>query len=430
MMSVEVTISECGPLRESRLVLPERGIVLVIGPNLSGKSMLASSLGALAVAGTLTGETVLLGTLEDRLLGEEGLWADLYRIEARTRERGEVNLLDPLDFLSALPELGSLSKLDELIRARSDQVLNGTRDYLARTVFATEFCLARALSPWCREPGKPTLRVSLTSTVLGGIRAELPAEDPARAGAQALSAASLWGVERVYGLNLSNPVSFVERYVGLLTPTPSALLAKVVTRNLKPQVDPELHLELKGVLARAWAEVSEAEMGIGDFDFAHTPQDEPALVLSGVEKMLPWNYTSSGVVGLTGHWLALSALSVLRYGRGDRVLLASVEEPEAHLDPYAAYLLPRLYAKAAARLGVTFIVATHSEAFVKGVEDAVGEGLLKAESVRVYETVGGGKLFKLRELSVREDGIVEGSRFTKIAKLLLQRKLGLEEGSA
>ena len=428
-MRAEVSISECGPLRDSRLTLPEFGVVLVIGPNLSGKSMIASSLGALAVAGVLTGESGVLGSLEDRLLGEEGLWADLYRIEGGARDEGEVNLLDPLDYLSALPELGSLSKLDEDIRAKSNQVLDGVRKYLAITVFATEFCLARALNPWRREPGKPTLRMSM-STSLYGISAELPTDDPARAGPQALKAVSLWGAEQVYGLNLSNPVSFVERYAGLLTPTPSALLAKVVSRNLKPQVDPELYLELKEVLAKAWEEVSEAKVKVDDFDFAHTPEGEPALLLSGVERPLPWNYTSSGIVNLIGHWLALITLSVLKYGRRGRMLLVSVEEPEAHLDPYAAYLLPRLYAKAAAKLGVAFVVATHSEAFVKGIEDAVGEGLLKAESVKVYEAVGSEKLFKLKELMVREDGTIEGSRFTRIARLLLQRKLRLEGGSA
>jgi len=428
-MRAEVSISECGPLRDSRLVLPEFGVVLVIGPNLSGKSMLASSLGALAVAGVLTGESGVLGSLEDRLLGEEGLWADLYRIEGGVRDEREVNLLDPLDYLSALPELGSLSKLDEYIRAQSNQVLDGAREYLAITVFATEFCLARALNPWRREPGKPTLRMSIMSTLFG-ISAELPTDDPAHAGPQALKAVSLWGAEQVYGLNLSNPVSFVERYVGLLTPTPSALLAKVVSRNLRPQVDPELYLELKEVLAKAWKEVSEAEVKVDDFDFAHTPEGEPALLLSGMKQPFPWNYTSSGIVNLIGHWLALGVLSVLRYGREGRMILVSVEEPEAHLDPYAAYLLPRLYAKAAKKLGATFVVATHSEAFVKGVEDAVEEGLLKAESVKVYETVGGEKLFKLKELTVREDGAIEGSRFTRIAKLLLQRKLKPEGGSA
>jgi hypothetical protein len=429
-MSAEFSVSECGPLRDSKLTLPERGMVLVIGPNLSGKSMLVSSLGSLAVAGTLTGDVGALGSLEDRLLGEEGLWADLYRIEGGVRDEREVNLLDPLDYLSALPELGSLSKLNEYIRAKSNQVLNGVREYLAITVFATEFCLARALNPWRREPGKPTLKISIASTALFGISAELPADDPTRVGPQALKAVSLWGAERVYGLNLSNPVSFVERYARLLTPTPSALLAKVVNRNLKPQADPELHLELKRVLAKAWAEVSEAKMGVDDFEFAHTPEGEPALVLSDMEQLLPWNYTSSGIVNLIGHWLALSVLSPLRYWRRSRAILVSVEEPETHLDPYAAYLLPRLYAKAAEKLGAAFVVATHSEAFVKGVEDAVGEGLLKAESVKVYETVGSEKLFKLRELTVREDGTIEGSRFTRIAKLLLQRKLKPEGGSA
>jgi hypothetical protein len=372
-----------------------------------------------------------LGSLEDRLLGEEGFWADLYRIEGGVRDEREVNLLDPLDYLSALPEFGSLSKLDEYIRAQSNQVLDGAREYLAITVLATEFCLARALNPWRREPRKPTLKMSIASTALFGINAELPADDPTRVGPQALKAVSLWGAERVCGLNLSNPVSFVERYVRLLTPTPSALLAKVVNRNLKPQVDPELYSELKEVLAEAWAKVSEAEMGVDDFDFAHTPEGEPALLLSDIKQPLPWNYTSSGIVNLIGHWLALSVLSPLRYWRRGRAILVSVEEPETHLDPYAAYLLPRLYAKAAEKLGATFVVATHSEAFVKGVEDAVGEGLLKAESVKVYETVGSEKLFKLRELTVREDGTIEGSRFTRIAKLLLlQKKLKPEGGSA
>jgi len=432
-MSAEVSIKECGPLRESKLTLPERGIVLVIGPNLSGKSMLVSSLGALAIAGTLTGETGLLGTLEDRLRGEEGLWADLYQLEARDRlgeGMEEANLLDPLYFLSALPELGSLERLDELIRAKSEQVLDGTRDYLARATFAAEFSLARALNPWRREPGKPVLRVTLESPPLAGVRAELPADNPAQVGARVFGSVTLWGVERVCGLNLSNPVGFVERYVGLLTPTPSALFAKVAIRNLKPQMDPELYSELRRVLVESWKEISEAQIEAGDVDFLHTPHDEPALMLMDLKKPLPWNYTSGGALNLIGHWLAFCALSVFKYEKEGKALLVSVEEPEAHLDPYAAYLLPRFYARAVKRLGITLVVATHSEAFVKGVEDAVDEGLLKADCVKAYETVGSERLFKLRELTVREDGTIEGSRFTKIAKLLLRKKLGLEGGPA
>ena len=43
-------MNTCGPIRNSVLELPERGLVVVIGPNLSGKSLLVSSLGGVFAA--------------------------------------------------------------------------------------------------------------------------------------------------------------------------------------------------------------------------------------------------------------------------------------------------------------------------------------------------------------------------------------------
>jgi energy-coupling factor transporter ATP-binding protein EcfA2 len=344
---VEVEVRECGPLRGARIELPERGLVLVMGPNLSGKSLLASSLGALAVAAALS------------------------------RAEGGRQLSPLAGWLEGWP--------------------TWPRGRACEAVFAAELCLAVGIEPW-----GPALRVALESSDFA-VDAVLPA-----AGPEALSVRC----GRVRGLNLSNPVRFAERCCWRLRPTPSSLLAVAAAGGSAP-LDREVYSELKGALARPWRELGGVEL---DLDFLW--RGEPAVAVGG--SALPGSCASSGVLNLMGHWLAFVALSAL--GRGP--LLASVEEPEAHLDPYAAYLLPRAYAKAVARLGAVFVVATHSEAFVKGVEDAVGEGLLGAGELKVYETVWRSGAFTLEELKVGEDGAIEGSRFTRIAKLLLRKRLG------
>jgi hypothetical protein len=60
----------------------------------------------------------------------------------------------------------------------------------------------------------------------------------------------------------------------------------------------------------------------------------------------------------------------------------------------------------------------------RALEDATREGLLEAGELKVYETVWRSGAFTLEELKVGEDGAIEGSRFTRIAKLLLRKRLG------
>lgn len=391
MPSLRVEIRECGAVRDSAVELPEGGLAVVVGPGL-GEGAVAEALGAIAAAGSATADGPLIGGFRERVKRRE-LSIDSAWVELDPREQGR-NLLDP------------------------EPRIDTERDYFARTVLAAELCLPRWVNPWQPIGCDCRIKVSLSSELLGA-EAALPAEG--------VEHVRVWGSDAVCGLNVGEPALLAARFVslsapapsrGLPAPTPSALLARLLART-RPLLDCELVEGVKRVLAEP-LRLGGAEAV--DFDLAFTAGGEPALVLG--DQVLACTSAPGSVRALLGNWLALTALAALRRECGGRWLLAGVVEPEEHLEPYAAYLLAHLYALAAGRLGATFVVATKSDAFLKGVEDAVFESVLPVGRVRVYEAAGTPAELTLRELKVREDGTVEGARFTKAAKVVVKRRLG------
>ncbi|RSN72533.1 MAG: hypothetical protein DSO07_08215 [Thermoproteota archaeon] len=412
---MELEIRACGPLTGSKLTLPEQGLVLLIGPNLSGKSLLSVSLGSLGIAESLVSEWRLLDSLENRLLGAEGLWSSLYQVEIDGQ-----NILDPLDLLEQ--PISSLSELDDSIRKSSGYVLSGVQDYLRRTVFAVELCQSRGVNPWMKVIEKPPFYINMTGPF--SLDVKLPTRHPAEVGYGSFKEIYI-SKTNIKGLNISNPNEFLQNYDNKRTP--SSIFIRLVKKNLGLSPDPVLLDKLKKAVLRSWRELSSEIIELEDIEFMDHSVYGPSVTLKGKEesKFLPWKFTSSGMINIIAHWLILHVLPIFKLE--DKKPLLSVEEPEAHLDPYTTYLLAELYAEIVRQYRAVFVIATHSEAFVLGVEEVLRKGVLKPEEVKVYETVGSEIGFKLEERKVSEEGFIEESRFTKMAWKIFRRELELEE---
>ncbi len=398
-----VKVNACGPIRDAELELPERGIVVLIGPNLSGKSLLEGALSSAALASTVVADWKLLGPpLAERLAGGE--WAELYAA------------LDPLGYLSAAAGAADrLAKLEELVRSGSGGSA-GAREYLASMAFAAD--LSARCSPPPQLP-KMLSRVRVDIAVDGSsVRAELPL-DPRGAGpGDALQRVRVEPLEGVVGLNVGAPRDFLRWVAGGPVGGPSSLLARILLRRFHHDVEPGAYNALRGALLGSWRELSSYEAELAFIE----REGEPAVVVG--ESVIPWWQLSSGLANLAAHWLLCRLVALLSLER--KRVLVGLEEPEAHLDPYVVHELPRLYGVLARRHNVTFVVTTHSEALLAGIENAVASGALRADEVRVYETVGREGAFTLRRCTVSEGGVIEGSRFVEIAWRLLRRRLAAQ----
>ena len=418
---LKVYVNTCGPIRDSILELPERGLVVIIGPNLSGKSLLVSSLGGVFAAVMLTDDGRAFKSLGERLAGDEA-WRSLYELDVDGR-----NVLDPQSYLTMDVEYESPSDyvkvLSEVIHKNTEYSIGSLKDYLARTILAAEICLARGVKPWLKE-APPKRPFSVDLKIEGGgttsfVSTKLPAGDPEREGYRELvKSVSLIPLPSlgVWGLNISRPNIFVEMYHERRVPTPSSRFVRVLRENYSYTPDYALFSSIKGLVSKAWSEISGMELDSEkDVDIFEKRGEGLKLKVFGDE--YPWSLTSDGVVNLMALWLVAGIMPFFRH-EGKRPLL-SVEEPESHLDPYSAYLLPRVYAELVRGFDALILVATHSEAFVKGVEDSISEGLLDPGEVGIYETRGEKKAFRLHRCEIDESGRIRNSRLTTIARKIL-----------
>ncbi|MEM1520743.1 MAG: hypothetical protein QXV05_04130 [Candidatus Korarchaeum sp.] len=406
---MEINIGVCGPIRESKLVLPERGIVAIVGPNLSGKSLLEETLSSAAVAMALTSDGSVIGRLAERMLNNEG-WYKAYSGDH----------VDPLEYLTMEMEYRDeedyLSKLNKLSHEKGKFL--GIKDYLMRTLFASDLCLSRDLQPWGDElAGRLRIEMEFDS---GYIRASLPGKDPKRIGSSAIiDSVTLSLPSQPWGINVSSPNEFLRGYVtGEGALRPSILFAKVVTNSLRYEVEPSVLKELTGLLLISWKEISRFEVSEEEFYIVER-RGEPCIGIG--EAIYPWRISSEGVVNILAHWILARVLPLFKQEK--KGALVGLEEPESHLDPYAAYLLPKFYAELVKKYDTVLVLSTHSEMFVKGLEDLVAEKILKPEQIKVYETYGEGGSFKLKQCTISEDGYIKDSRFTEIARRLLEVRL-------
>ena len=395
-------------------MLPERGIVIVMGPNMSGKSLLVASLGAAATAYLLTSDGRTIGTLAERLIDE--VWSESY-----------TGVVDPLEYLSSIPEIEYrdpkelLRRLDEIIAKGG--ALN-TKSYLRRAILAAELCLSRGVAPWGERRYRPfTVKISLKGPegeLRGYIVASLPGPDVKVQGTSALSSSvDLMLPEGLWGLNVGVPDKFLRMCYASEEKSPAASFIKALMNVIDYSPPSRAYDKLLDLLLVSWKEISGYEVDRDDVVISKRGVEGPWISIGGVS--FPWKYTSEGVMNLLAHWLILKILPLFKE-EGRRPLIA-FEEPESHLDPYAAYLLPQFYAELIKYSNAIIILSTHSEMLVKGLEDAVAKNVLSPEEVKVYETRGKYPSFTLVECRVREEGYVEESRLTKIAERLISGEL-------
>ncbi|MEM4847465.1 MAG: AAA family ATPase [Thermosphaera sp.] len=426
-MGITFNITTCGPIKSAKLTLPDWGIVAIIGPSLSGKSMLEAAISSYALASTVVSDGVLLGTLADRLIRES--WGKLF------------SSLDRMEYLSSVQEYkGSedfFRQLEEVIENATDRVLN-IKGYLARMAFLHDFCAAKEIEPWGKRVSA-TLEVDI-SVDQSRIYVRLPVPDPKLVGPKVLSDhIELNPALNVVGLNIGRPTRFLkELYENLKDEThktvenetrsrcyPSALLAHSLLNDYRARLDPDVYQKFKEILKESWEEISSLSIKNEEIAFLETKRG-PAVKFG--DKIFSWDWTSEGFKNMLAHLLLFELVELLAL-EGKRIIIG-IEEPEAHLDPYVAFRLPALYSLIGERRKVVFLFTTHSEALVKGIEYAVRVGNLKCENVKVYETIGKEKTFTLEERPVRESGIIEGSRFTKIAWKILRGEWNEELGKS
>lgn len=355
---MKVDVEVCGPLRGCGLELPEKGLVIITGPPMSGKSLLTRAVATAAMAGAVMRGSVLNRALQlERCFEEEEGELERWLREhvAKTIFASELNA-----FCSTSPTAVSLTLHDG--------------DRTARAVARMPLT--------CVEDIEESLKVEPLPGVVG-----LPVGAPAE-----LPSTYRWTEER------SRPFFFY--------------LSRMLERE-KPSLDPEVPNLLSQFVEEAW-KLSSFQGKIAFLD------GEPLPAASVNGRTVRWGELSEGLRALASHLVIAKALKVLM--REGKVIVGLVK-PELHLDTYIAYKLPELYALLARKYNATFIVATHSETFVKGVEDAVFTGALPAGSVKVYETVGRDDAFTLEEREVKEDGLIEGTRFTTIAWTIIKKRM-------
>ncbi|MEM4430247.1 MAG: hypothetical protein QXM08_03725 [Thermofilaceae archaeon] len=411
-MEIQVKVVACGPISNAELTLPERGIVAIIGPSLSGKSMLETALSSFALASTIASDGVLLGTLAERLRDEN--WEELF------------SSIDPMEYLTAVEEYkGSedfLQRLDEVVKRATDKL--GAREYLAKMAFIYDFCAAKEIDVWGGK-APAALKVELKIDRLS-VSASLPAPDPRLVGLKALNELVLLEpASNIVGINVGRPTRFLRELYGKAKgesstpPYPSVLLARVLLKSYHVQVDPDIYRMSKQILLESWKEISSYEITEDELTFFRTRQGPEVRVRN---RVFPWDFTSEGFINLMAHLIIFEIVEILA-SEGKKIIVG-IEEPEAHLDPYVAYKLPLLYSALSRKRDVVFLFTTHSEALVKGIEQAVRSENLKPDYVKIYETIGskseGEAVFTLKECPVAENGLIERSRFTKIAWRILK----------
>lgn len=407
-MGITVNITTCGPIKSAELTLPDRGIVAVIGPSLSGKSMLEAAISSYAMASTVVSEGVLLGTLAERL--NRGSWEELF------------SSLDRMEYLTAVQEYRSsedfIRRFDEVVESATDGVMNA-RGYLARMAFLIDFCAAKEIEPWGR--GVPVALEVETFVNQSRIYAHLPVPDPKLVGLKVLAEhVVLEPASNILGLNIGRPTRFLRelyRNSGNETssPYPSVLLARALLNDYRMQVQPSVYQKFKEILRESWEEISSLSIEDEELAFLMTKRGPVVRIQN---KIFPWEWTSEGFINLLAHLLLFELVELLAIESKKTII--GIEEPEAHLDPYVAYKLPTLYSLICEKRGVIFLFTTHSEALVKGIEGAVRDGYLSPDRVKVYETIGSEMAYTLKECPVTESGIIEDSRFTRIAWRVLK----------
>ncbi|RLF07336.1 MAG: hypothetical protein DRJ60_02910 [Thermoprotei archaeon] len=407
---IPVSITNCGPLGKTSLELPDHGIVLILGPNLSGKSLLINSIASYYLASAIVNvnNKFFGGALMDRLLDPE--WSELF---------GEC--LDPLEYLSSEIPYEDVSdyevKLDEIISRGLNITL---RQYLASTITTTELCLSRGIDPWVQDR-QAFINIELGLDTKYLIRISMPPLDPKKWGSQIL-------IRQAYvipkdnpeylGLVINSPLTFINKYYAqheIEKHNPrSYSLSAILTSIIKHKYKFEKKSKFKELISLAWKEIS----GVEPKKFEILEEENQYVIVINNHKY-PWNMTSYGIMNLLAQELLIDILPWFKLIEVKPLI--AIEEPEVSLDPYTVYLLACKYCELVKEYDALLLISTHSEILVKGLEDALREEKIKPNHVRVYETMKGEKsLFTLKKCEVSDKGIA-ASRLIRIAEKIIIR---------
>ncbi|GEM_PF-3639392 len=429
--TVRVSVASCGPVMNSEVEVPVPGVVVFIGPNLTGKSLLGT-----AIASYLFANCVLQSDDLAEHLGAS-CPADL--------ALSLISEYDPLDLasLEGAPSpdaLGRHTLLSEAYPALSPE--GRALRYLALVAFVAEFSEALNLGALSaselREAIFPEERGELSVELklgFNGAESDVTASVPLP-----MSRLSECNVRLrrelggLIGLKCLNPYTLHRSVLAGGGPLPPSLeLVRRIAREYQIaacDAASKLGEALNKLVAYSeltcarglGGELAEDLRRVGDKVALIKRRGELALRVGDLT--VPQSLFSKGLRSLVSHYLLAHCAIYLAKGVG-LTPVVYLDEPEVSLDSIAAFMLLELY-RPVLEVGGSVVVTTHREDLMLQylqVRLERGDELVNPSTVRVYEflpeVTESGISVKARSCKVTED-FIEAGKVDRVIKLMFE----------
>jgi len=401
-------VEEIGPIKNSVFELPSKGLVILYGPNASGKTLLSLCISSYFLSEFLVSCSHKLfgGSFIDRILNE--IWSRIYKA------------CDYEDLISSILGLeeAETRKIEESI-----QYENVFRKYAFHAEFLRNIYIEDKFYKEEEIDSRKLIKIAIYRAVFYGNKEyrEPMINESVPLTIDKVSRLKIFQVneEKCVGINITgraidNLFKIIEKGGAIEENTvlPSIMLLYAV-RFLK-QISFEESFYVIRTLFKILADSSKIVKGI--------PEDLNVMYESG-----------RAYVKIHGKWISAELLSrglkkIYMLYEVAKLLpwiteveykpILYIEEPESHLESIIVYKLPIFFAELIYRYDSIIIVTTHSPEVFYGIEKCLDEGILRSSDVYIYETVKEGDFFRLKRIKVY-DNVIEIPRLVKIAKNIL-----------
>ncbi|RLE80730.1 MAG: hypothetical protein DRJ52_05755, partial [Thermoprotei archaeon] len=380
-------VEKVGPIGDSVFELPDRGIVILYGPNASGKTLLSLCISSYFLSDFLVSCSHKLfgGGFADRILDE--VWSRVYRT---------CDYEDLISSILGLKEAETKVSEGELI-----QYENAFRRYIFHAEFLRNIYMEDKFYKEEEIDSRKLIQMAVYRAVYYGDKEyrEPIVNECIPLTIDNISKLNIFQVseEKCVGINITdsainNLLKIIEKGGAIEENMviPSIMLLYVV-RFLK-QISFEESFHVIQTLFKVLADSSKVVKGI--------PEDLNVMYEGG-----------RAYVKVHGRWISIELLShglkrIYALYEVAKVLpwiievgykpILYIEEPESHLESIIVYRLPIFFSELIYRYNSIIIITTHSPEVFYGVEKCLDEGVLRSGDVYVYETVREGGFFKLR----------------------------------
>jgi len=432
-MSINVKIRRCGPIsppEEISLEIPSKGICLIVGPNMSGKSVLASAITSLLNSIFLVKYThpLLGGDLASRLFNPSNAVSEIFHYK---EENSEINLIDPLEiFTLEIPAKDAKEyyrALDAVLRKNSNNLLD-LEGYLKRTLFIYELATILGIEPWISKRFDKgvlsSIDIDLSINDKIHLKAKVPPLNPTlETDSYSYLYKTIYIMDTsinkplLCGISLGHPLSSYKKLFGNGLSFPSLNLIKLF-KSYEIPVDTSPRFFNLLYDTYLMSELKDAKI-LPLFEKMY-----PSVMIKLNDVIIPQDLiTSPGIANLIFQQYAFEGIETLCKIL-DIPVVVSIDTPEAGLETYTIYNLAKVYAEIVSKFNLSLVIVTHSEVLVKGLEDLATK---KEVNLKVYETIGTGQpfIFTINECPVTDEGIMN-IRFIKIAKKLIEMRLNMD----